>query len=214
MQIERFVVNFVEENCYLLWDEQTLEAALIDCGARSEEEQRRITGVITEKNLTLTHLLQTHGHFDHLFGAYYIYKEYDICPELHTCERETYEKAAEQMQQFIHRSIPLTLPPVQHWLSGGEEIKVGSIVLRVIPTPGHTPGGVCFYAEKEATLFSGDSLFCGSIGRCDLPGGNETQLIAALREKILPLPDDVQVLPGHGNATSIGYERKYNYYLR
>lgn len=213
MQITRFVVNMIEENCYLFYDENG-QAALVDCGAFYPEECRAISDFIEQHNLKLTHLLNTHGHFDHVFGASYIYEHYGIGPEMAATERTTYEAAGEQMRQFIHRDLPLTTPPVSRWLNDGDLIEVGSLSLRVIATPGHTPGGICFYCEREGILFSGDSLFHHEIGRCDLPGGSLTQLVTALKTRLLTLPDNVQVLPGHGETTTIGEERRCNPYLQ
>ncbi len=214
MQITRFVVNMLQENCYLVWDESTREAALIDCGAYRDEEKRAISDYIKNNSLTLTHLFNTHAHFDHLFGASYIYNEYGVGVELSEDERDTYLSAKEQMQSLLQVALPLDLPPVAHYFADGDTLTVGGMSLKVIATPGHTPGGVCFYAEKERVLFSGDSLFRRQIGRCDFPGGSETSLINALKARVLTLPDDVQVLPGHGEPTTVGEERALNAYLR
>ncbi len=213
MQIQRFVLNMVRENCYLIWDD-TLEAALIDCGALYPEEQEAISRFIEEKHLKLTHLFNTHGHFDHIFGSEYIFKTYGVKIELCEAEKQTYEQAFEQMRAFIHADIPFELAPVGRYFKDGNVLTVGHISLQVIATPGHTPGGVCFYDEVNHVLFSGDSLFQHEIGRCDLPGGNEATLINALKTRILSLPIDVKVLPGHGNSTTIGEEQISNPYLR
>lgn len=212
LNIKKFTVNPLGENTYLLWDE-TLEAAVIDCGAFEPSERQRIATCVAENGLRLTHLLNTHAHFDHLFGADYIYKEWGVKIWLHEQERETYEHAAEQMKAFVGWDIPLPLPPVGRWLRNGEEFCVGHTTLRVIPTPGHTPGGCCFYVESEGMLFSGDSLFRQSIGRTDFPGGDYAALVDSLRERVLTLPDGVRVFPGHGPETSIGYEKEMNAYL-
>ena len=213
MQITRFIVNMIEENCYLLWDE-TGEAALIDCGAYYPEEHKAIRGIIDRRNLKLKHLYNTHGHFDHLFGAYSVYEDFGVKIELSADEQPVYEAAIDQMRMFMHREFTLQLPPVERYFHDGDELMVGNSKLKVIATPGHTPGGVCLYAEKEGILFSGDSLFRCEIGRCDLPGGSESQLIHALKTRILALPDHVKVLPGHGDATTIGDERERNPYLQ
>lgn len=212
LQITRFVVNMIEENTYLLYDE-TGEAVLIDCGAFYPEEQQAIRNFLTEHRLRLTHLYNTHSHFDHIFGAGFIYKDYGVQIELCADEQSVYEAAAEQMRMFIHRDLPLELPPVGRYFKDGDILAFGNQKLQVIATPGHTPGGVCFYHVESGVLLSGDSLFQGAIGRCDLPGGNEPQLIQALQTRILTLPDEVKVLPGHGDASTIGEERRSNPYL-
>lgn len=212
MEITRFVVNMIDENCYLL-DDGKGEAALIDCGAFYPEERKAVSQHLKDRSLRLSHLFNTHGHFDHLFGADYIYKEYGVKMEISSSERSTYENAAVQMKNFIHRDLPISLPPVGRWFEDGDVLTAGDISLKVIATPGHTPGGVCFYCERDGVLFSGDSLFRHSIGRCDLPGGDGQTLVAALRERVLTLPDDVTVLPGHGAETTIGEEKRCNPYF-
>lgn len=207
--VKTFTVNFIEENCYVLSDAAG-NAVIIDCGANSPEEQSAISHYITTQGLTLRHLLCTHGHFDHIFGNQFLYETYGLRPQLHEDEAATYAAASEQMQMFLHRALPLQIPAPGRLLQDGDEIAFGAHTLRVIATPGHTPGGICFYLEEESLLFSGDSLFRGSIGRCDLPGGNEEQLLSALRTKILTLPEQTRVYPGHGPATTIGRERTGN----
>lgn len=184
--VKTFTVNFIEENCYVLSDTAG-NAAIIDCGAYSPEEQRAVSHYIATARLTPRHLLCTHGHFDHVFGNQFLYDTYGLQPQLHADEAATYTAAPEQMQLFLHRALPLQTP-----------------------APGHTPGGVCFYLESEQLLFSGDSLFRGTIGRCDLPGGSEAQLLTALRSKILTLPCATRVYPGHGPATTVGREQSNN----
>jgi len=212
MEITRFVVNMIDENCYLL-DDGKGEAALIDCGAFYPEERKAVSQHLKDRSLRLSHLFNTHGHFDHLIGAGYIYKEYGVKMEISSSERSTYESAAVQMKNFIHRDLPISLPPVGRWFEDGDILSAGDISLKEIATPGHTPGGVCFYCERDGVLFSGDSLFRHSIGRCDLPGGDGQALVAALRERVLTLPDDVTVLPGHGAETTIGEEKRCNPYF-
>lgn len=213
LTIQRFVVNMIEENCYVLWDE-TREAVIVDCGAFTPEERQAIRDYVDGNHLCVKHLLNTHGHFDHVFGNRFVCDAYGLSPELHCDEVATYEAAAGQMQAFMHRSFPLDVPPVGRIFAAGDTIGFGTHLLQVIHTPGHTPGGVCFYCEAEKVLVSGDSLFLGSIGRCDLPGGDERSLVRTLRERVLTLPEDVRVLPGHGPETTVGYESRYNSCLR
>lgn len=213
LHLQRFTVNFIEENCYLLSDDSG-EAVIVDCGAYAPQEQDDIRQYIAAHGLTLRHQLYTHGHFDHIFGAAFITDTYHLSPTIGSDEVTTYHRAAEQMQQFLHRSLPLTVPPVGAVLHEGDTISFGHHTLSVIATPGHTPGGLCFYCAEEGLLLSGDSLFRYSIGRCDLPGGNEAALIDALRRKVLTLPPEVKVYPGHGPATTIGEEQQYNRYLQ
>ena len=209
LQVQTFTVNFIDVNCYVISDE-TNEAIIVDCGAYAEEEKTAISNYISQNGLKICHLLCTHGHFDHIFGNQFICDTYSIHPKLHMDEADTYNHAERQMQMFLHKSFPLQIPPVEHYLQNGDCISFGNHSLRVISTPGHTPGGVCYYIESENLLLSGDSLFQGCIGRCDLPGGNEASLINNLRNKILTLPGNTKVLPGHGPSTTIDEEIRTN----
>lgn len=213
LNIQRFVFNMVEENTYVLWDD-TLEAVIVDCGAFRDEERKALADFIADKGLTVRHLLQTHGHFDHIFGADFVCRTYGTGPEMAAAEQENYELAAERMRMFMHRALPLELPPVARYFRAGDTVGFGHHTLEVLATPGHTPGGICFYCKDEGVLLSGDSLFRYSIGRCDLPGGDERLLIDTIRENVMTLPDDVTVLPGHGGTTTVGEERNGNPYLR
>lgn len=212
LNIHRFTVNMIEENCYLLWDE-TGEAALVDCGAFFEEDRNSIRNFIEEHHLQVRLHLLTHGHFDHIFGAQFVYDTYGLQPQMATTEVTTYLSAAEQVHMLLHRELPISLPPTGTLLADGDTVKFGRQVFQVIYTPGHTPGGVCYYNEKEQLLLSGDSLFQGSIGRTDFPGGDGQLLISQLRNRILTLPETVRVLPGHGPATSVGDEKRSNPYF-
>lgn len=213
LHIQRFIVNMIEENCYVLSDE-TGEAAIIDCGAFFPEEKESIRQYIEQNNLRPKRLLNTHGHFDHVFGTAFVHDTYGLLPEMLTAEADTYAAAAGQMRMFLHRDLPLATPPAGPAFNDGDLLTFGSHTLRAIATPGHTPGGVCFYCEAEGCLFSGDSLFRHAIGRTDLPGGSEAALVGSLRARVLTLPDDVRVFPGHGDETTIGEERRANFYLQ
>ena len=213
MKIKHFVVNMIEENCYLFWDD-TKEAALVDCGAFYANELKPIEETIEREGLHLKYLLNTHAHFDHIWGTAAMCEKYGVPLMLCRDERETFEAAPAQLKAFLHREIPLELPDNVQYFAPDAVLQVGGLEVKILSTPGHTPGGVCFYVEKEGVLFSGDSLFRHSIGRCDLPGGNELQLVKALRDKVLSLPAEVDVLPGHGPGTTIGEEQQNNFFLR
>ena len=209
MQIIKIKLGF--SNAYLVKDKKSI---LVDAGSPGEAD--KILAAVQKAGVNtrdIALLLHTHGHFDHVFGAQFVCDTYHLQPEMCADEVPTYLQAAEQMRMFLHRDFPLTLPSVGNTFKDGDLITFGNHQLRVIETPGHTPGGVCFYCEAEKLIFSGDSLFCHEIGRCDLPGGNEAQLIRVLKEKILSLPSDDNVLPGHGVATTIGEEKRGNRYL-
>lgn len=212
LNIKSFTVNPLGENTYLLWDE-TKKAAIVDCGAFFEEEKAAIDSFIIENELQVERLLLTHGHFDHIFGAQHIYDRYGIGPEIGEDDVLNYQAGKEQVRLFMHRDIPLDLPPLKGTFRKGDILSFGNTTLQVIATPGHTLGGVCFYDATDSVLLSGDSVFQGSIGRTDLPGGNYETLIKSLSEKIMTLPENTRVLPGHGGETTIAYEKMYNPYL-
>ncbi len=213
LTIRTFPVNMIEENTYVVSDNATRQAAIIDCGALHAEERTAIAAYITEQQLHVAHLLNTHGHFDHVFGLQWAADTYHTLPKLHAEEEALYLAAEAGMEMLMRRKVSLPVPPVGTRLHDGDTITLGHHTFRVIFTPGHTPGGVCFYDAEAQVLFSGDSLFRAEIGRCDLPGGNFEALTDALRTRILTLPDETTVYPGHGPTTTIAYERVHNPYL-
>ena len=212
LNIQRIVVNMIEENCYILWDE-TGEAAIADCGAFYDEDRESIRKFIADKALTPKLHLLTHGHFDHIFGAQFVADTYGLLPQMAETETDNYKSQQEQLRMFLRRDLPLSIPQVGKTLKDGETVCFGHQEFTVIYTPGHTPGGVCYYNAKEKVLLSGDSLFQGSIGRTDFPGGSGRDLVNSLRQRILTLPEDVTVLPGHGPETSIEFEKRNNPYF-
>lgn len=207
-----FTVNLVEENCYLVYDADG-HAALIDCGAYSTSEREEIAAYLSQHHLHLIGQWYTHGHFDHVWGSSFVHATYGQGVTLAAAETDNYLQAEQLASMFLHRLVNVPLAPIDRSLSEGDVLTHGTASFSVIATPGHTAGGICFYCESEGILFSGDSLFLGSIGRCDLPGGNELQLRTALRNKVLTLPASVRVFPGHGPTTTIGHEQRYNAYI-
>ena len=208
MHIERLILGPLQTNCYLVSSNENSPCVLIIDPA---DEPQRLLARIGDRKISA--VLLTHGHFDHIFGAQFLCDTYGLHPQLGSSDIPTYECAEMQMQMFLHRALPLQTPPVERGLEEGEEIHFGHQRINVINTPGHTPGGVCYYLEGAHLLLSGDSLFRYSIGRCDLPGSDGASLVRALQEKILALPDETLVLPGHGDATTIADERMGNPYL-
>lgn len=209
--VQSFEVNYFSENTYLLYDE-TGEAVLIDCGCLRREEEKMVSDFITENKLTLKRYLCTHLHLDHIFGNGFVYKTYRLTPEAHKADVENLPSANEQAKLF---SLPGRIQevPVEKYIAGGETIRFGHSELKVISVPGHSPGSVAFYSEKDGFVIVGDALFAGSIGRTDLWGGNQEVLLAAIRDKLLALPDETIVYPGHGPTTIIIDEKLNNPYL-
>ena len=210
MQIKRFEFNLIGENTYLLYDE-TKEAVIIDCGAFYSEEKSLLEESITKNQLVLKHLLNTHLHLDHAFGNKFIYDTYGIKPEYHSSEESMPE--LENQAKFFGMKIGKSKVEAEKYLEDGELITFGNSILKAILVPGHSPGSLCFYSEKDGVLFSGDVLFQGSVGRSDLWGGNHEELISGIKNKLLTLPENTIVYSGHGDETTIKNEIKNNPFL-
>lgn len=210
LNIKTFEVNPLHENCYVVSDE-TKECVIIDCGAFTPEEQSEITEYIKGEGLKPKRLLATHGHFDHNLGVDAIYKEFGLKLELNRGDEKTMREIREQASAMCGIMVGFT-PQIGGFLNGNDEIVFGTHRLKVIATPGHSMGGLCYYCEEEGALFSGDTLFRLSIGRTDFPGGSMFMIINSLRY-ICQLPDNVTVYPGHGAQTNLGYEVAHNPYL-
>ena len=205
MRIQHFTIGPLETNAYLVVDEGSRQALIIDPGLESEG----IYGVICDEGLELSAIVNTHGHFDHVCGNAF-YKAKTGAPVLlHREDVAMMRRAAEQALTFGFQ-VP-TPPPPDRLLTEGDEVVIGGSRLRVLHTPGHTLGGICL--TREGIVFVGDTLYAGSIGRTDLPGGSYDVLIASIRSKLLSLPDETRVYPGHGPPTTIGEERVHNPFL-
>ena len=213
MKYQALVSNPLEENTYLVWDEKSGEAAIIDAGMWCDEEYRQVESFIAAHHLTLKYALLTHAHFDHIYGLSFIRHRYDILPMCHADDVGTYQSQPDMMREFgIELQEPL--PPFARLLADGDVITLGEdLSLSVIHTPGHTPGGCCFYDKEDGVLFSGDTLFRASVGRTDLPGGNPVAEFQSIRQRILTLPPDTQILPGHGPHSTIAWEQQNNPYV-
>lgn len=213
MKIERFMVGPLQACCYILTNEDTREAIIIDPGGDAQE----LIEFIKKNNLNPRFLINTHGHGDHI-GANKELKE--AFSELKVCIHEKDEamlthpsKNLSFLGGFLYKS-----PPAEVVLKEGDKVSMEGIELEVIHTPGHTPGGICLLSRSKdghpGVLFSGDSLFQGSIGRTDLPGGDYPALIEALRKKVLILEGRTLVYPGHGDSTTVLEEKENNPFLQ
>ena len=208
-----FVNNLMGENCYVLSD-STREAVIIDCGCFSKDDFQPIAQYISSEQLKPVHLLCTHFHFDHIVGNQYAAEAYGILPEGSSLEEEIYNNVPLQIQYFLGTNdVEFRKLPLSRQLEHDNEVMFGNHVLRVIHTPGHSKGGLCFYCKEENMLWCGDTLFQGSIGRTDLWGGDFKQLTDNIRTRLWALPDNTKVFPGHGPSTTIGYEKAYNPYI-
>lgn len=205
--VQSLATGELKVNCYLLGCQLTGQAMVIDPGGQAQ----RILEILEEKKLTLKMVLNTHGHFDHVGGNAQLVEATGADLLIHEADLPILQGASEHAAYFGCQPIKPSPEPTR-FLRDGELIELGECRFQVIHVPGHSPGGICLLGEGR--LFSGDSLFAGSIGRTDLPSGDQGALMKALRERILPLPDELLVCPGHGPETTIGRERRSNPYLR
>lgn len=213
MEVKIFAVNPLEVNCYVVSDE-TKEAVIIDCGCFHPDEWAEIKNYIVKEQLKVVHLLNTHLHFDHIMGVPMVYNDLGLAPEANKNDLSIYNNVEKQISTFINMNVDhIEMPPLGRELRDGDTIEFGTHSFMVIQTPGHTKGGVCFYCKEENALFTGDTLFQCSIGRTDLEGGCYEDIIQSVKERLLVLPPETKVYPGHGPSSSIEFERKYNPYL-
>ena len=205
-EVLRYIVGPVCTNCYLLVNHKTGELLVVDPGDQAQliEKQIEKTGA---KPVAI---LLTHGHFDHAGAAEELADKYQISIYAHEAERETLEDPGLNLCGMIgeHKVYHADI-----FVKDEEVLNLAGFSIRVFFTPGHTIGGCCYYIADEKILFSGDTLFQDSVGRTDFPRGSASDLIRAIREKLMPLPDDVTVYTGHDESTLIGYERMHNPYL-
>ena len=208
MNIVKFVFNPIQENTYLLWD-QTMECIIIDAGNSSAGEDSRLADFIANNGLKPVMAVNTHGHFDHLMGVNFLKQTYGVKFAL-SSKDEYLRVSAQQSCAMFGIAAVVDVPQIDIDLDTIDTITFGNTELKVIKTPGHTPGGVCLYHEQSSQLFSGDTLFRESIGRTDLPGGEYGTIIRSILNNIIPLGDEVTVYPGHSDKTTIGHESLYN----
>jgi glyoxylase-like metal-dependent hydrolase (beta-lactamase superfamily II) len=213
LRIQRFVCNPYQENTYVVSDE-TQECVIIDCGVYFDDERLSLVEYINSNELTPKHLLCTHGHFDHCMGNNAVYEEYGLKPEVNEKDDFLMSSMDEQAMYFLGMEYEHDTPPVGRYLLPDDIIEFGTHRLKVIATPGHTPGGITFYCEEEKVAFTGDTLFQMSIGRTDFEGGDYTAMMHSLKEVIGKLPADTTVWSGHGPKTTIAAELSMNPYLR
>lgn len=213
IDIQTFHCNMLDENCYVVSDDSR-EAVIIDCGAFYTEERQAIVRHLSDRQLLPVRLLCTHGHLDHCFGNGFIEKTYGLRPEVHASDEFLITNISGQARDFFGLDFNEASPQVGRYLMDGETIIFGHHELKVIPTPGHTPGGVSFYCEEEHVVFTGDTLFRMSIGRTDFEQGSWTDMLHSLQQVLAKLPPETVVYPGHGPSTKIGDEVAMNPYFR
>ena len=212
LKLDSFVFNPFAENTYVVYDDDTKECVIIDPGCSTAGEENELFGFIDSHRLKPLMAINTHGHIDHIVGNTAVKKRYGIPVAAHPNVKDDFLRSRQQAQLFGMSFMGEGELPDRD-LEDGEVIKVGESTLEVISTPGHAMGSISLYAEIEGWVFTGDALFCRSIGRTDFPGGNYEQLRTNIIERLFHLPDDTEVYSGHGGSTTIFDERKYNMFL-
>jgi len=202
MILKTYLLPPIDNNNYLIADESTKEAALIDCSGVNDELKRDLESL----GVTLKYILLTHGHFDHIAG---IRPDKDVKIYMHKGDVDWVKNVNTYMPMM---GMPeMTIPKIDVYVEDNDIINLGNLDIRVITTPGHTQGGVCYYVDGK--LFSGDTIFRESVGRCDLAGGNFEQIVQSIENKIYKLPGNTIIYPGHGRPTTVGWEKEHNCYL-
>lgn len=207
MNIAKLVFNPIMENTYIVWDD-TKECIIIDAGNFSAREDAQLTDFISERGLKPVMAVNTHGHFDHAMGVGYLKETYGVKFACSSKDQFLVDSAQQSGAMFGVKCAPV--PAIDIDLDKMDEIAFGATKLRVIKTHGHTPGHVSLYNEEQKVLFTGDTLFRESIGRTDLPGGDYSWIMTSILEQLVPLGDDVEFYPGHGDKSTIGHETLYN----
>lgn len=211
MNIVKFVFNPIQENTYVVWD-SSLECVIIDAGNASAKEDRMLSDFIAEQGLKPVMAVNTHGHFDHVMGVRYLQSTYGIPFALASGDNALVAQGAAHAMMF-GLEAPTMPEKADVDLSTTDVIRFGETELKVIPTPGHTQGGVVLFEQQTKSLFTGDTLFRESIGRTDLPGGDYNALMNSILGNIIPLGDEVTIYPGHGEKSTIGHESLYNSFV-
>lgn len=211
LKIKLFTFNVFSENTIIIWDDKSGDAAIVDPGTSSSTEENELLSFISSKDLRIKYLINTHCHIDHILGCSFVKEKFNpvyYAPEL---DLPLLDNAQQQAQMF---DLDIDQPPIPDKLITEQtEIMIGESKLQFLFTPGHTPGEFCIYIEEEKICVTGDVLFKESIGRTDLWGGNYETLLNSIHEKLILLPDDVVIYPGHGEPSTIGYEKQNNPFL-
>ena len=207
MICEILLVGPLAVNCFILGCEKSREGIVVDAGGDVEQ----IIAAAERHRLNITHVINTHGHFDHIGANRAVVQHFGAKLLIHADDAPMFGRAADVARGYGLRGE--NSPEADMFLTDGMELVFGECRLKVLHTPGHTMGGCCLYFENEKLIIAGDTLFADSIGRTDLPGGSHEHLLASIRNKLFTLPDDVVVYPGHGPKTTIGHEKRHNPYF-
>lgn len=211
LHVKGFTFNPVQENTYILYNDES-ECCIIDPGCYFEEEKEELRNYVQKTGLKPVLLLNTHCHLDHVFGNKFVHDTWGLPLHLHENEK--------QVLDFAPASGLMWQMPVENYegeliyIKKGETLKLGREELKILFTPGHSPGSICFYDERDGFVIGGDVLFNGSIGRTDLPGGDFKTLFNSIQTQLFILPDETKVYPGHGPMTTIGFEKMNNPFVK
>ena len=210
LTVRSFIFNAFSVNTYVLYDESR-ECIIIDPACQAPDEEDELAGFIEANELKPARLVNTHMHIDHILGNAFISEKYNLLPEAHI-DAIVFLKTAKEAATAYDLRLGKIVSPVTY-LNDGDIIKCGNSSLGVLFTPGHAAGSICLVCHSDSFVITGDVLFQESIGRTDLPTGDLNQLLTSIRQKLFTLPDSFKVYPGHGPATSIGFERRNNPFI-
>lgn len=211
MKIKQFQFNDISVNTYIVWDNQTLDAVIIDPGCYYPQEEQALKQFVEDNKLSINHILNTHLHFDHIFGNNFAEETFGVAAKAHNADMPWLQQIGKRLASFgiqYNKSVNPIKP--ENFLQEGDVIRFGRHTFQILHIPGHSPGSLVYYCKEENTLFCGDVLFKGSLGRYDFADSNGTALVQGIRQKLFTLPDNTIVYSGHGPSTTIGTEKVYN----
>lgn len=209
-QVQIFEFNPFAENTYVVYD-QSGECVIFDPGCYTQEERDTLRSFISEKQLRVARLINTHCHLDHVFGNNFVHRTWNLLPEIHRSELPVLERYPAICLYYGVAAESSPMP--ERFIEAGSLLTFGNTRLEVLHTPGHSPGSLSFYCRESGFVIAGDVLFMEGIGRTDLPGGNMDTLLDTIRRQLFTLPGETLVYPGHGPATTIRHEKEYNPFL-
>ncbi len=211
--VKIFTFNPFQENTYVVSDQQTKKAVIIDPGCFDDHEKNTLKEYIESENLEVEHVLLTHAHIDHIFGLKFVCDVFDKKPLMHQLEHSVLTQMSPMAAKLYN--VPLETPPLpKQYFQEGDTITFGESTLKIVFTPGHAPGHVVFVSDTNKFIIGGDVLFKSSIGRTDFPNSNHDDLIQSIQKKLYTLDDDYIVYPGHGPKTSVGEEKRTNPFVK
>lgn len=212
MKVQQFSFNHFQTNCYLLWDEASNDCSVIDPTPETHSEEQRLALFISQNSLTVKRILLTHAHIDHIAGLKWACERFELPVTTHPDSNKLIRQSAAYAE--IMGFAANDLSGIEYdYVGGGDKLALGTETIECRYVPGHCPGSICYVTQNPKMVFCGDALFRGSIGRTDLPGGDHDLLMDKIRTELLTLDNDTVVLPGHGECSSIGDEKKWNPFL-